>query len=56
MDFSNSKFLYDENGVTKTHIQTDLGSNRFKVFPIKPENETYQRYLKWVSNGGSPAT
>ena len=56
MDFSNSKFLYDEDGVTKTHIQTDLGSNKFRVFPISDGNLTYQQYLEWVSNGGSPAT
>jgi len=56
MDFSNSKFLYDEDGKTKTHIQTDLGSSRFKVFSINAENSIYQEYLEWVSNGGSPAT
>ena len=56
MNFSNSKFLFGEDGVTKTHIQTEISSNRFKVFPISSDNETYQRYLKWVSNGGSPAT
>ena len=56
MDFSNSKFLYGEDGTTKTHIQTDLGSSRFRVFAISDENITYQQYLEWVSNGGSPAT
>ena len=56
MDFSNSKFLYGEDGATKTHIQTDLGSNKFRVFPISDGNITYQQYLEWVSNGGSPAT
>ena len=54
MDFSNSKFLYNEDGKTKTHIQTDLGSSRFKVFPINVENATYQEYLEWVSKGNTP--
>ena len=55
MDFSNSKFLYDEDGVTKTHIQTDLGNNRFKAFPMSDKNETYQQYLEWVANGNAEA-
>ena len=55
MDFSNSKFLYDEDGVTKTHIQTDLGNNRFIVFPMSDKNETYQQYLEWVANGNAEA-
>ena len=55
MDFSNSKFLYDEDGKTKTHIQTDLGSSRFRVFPIDSKNVTYQEYLDWVAKGNSEA-
>ena len=53
MNFSNSKFLYDEDGKTKTHIKTDLGSNRFKVFPMSDKNETYQEYLAWVAEGNT---
>ena len=53
MDFSNSKFLYGEDGKTKTHIQTDLGNSRFRVFPINVENETYQEYLAWVAEGNT---
>tara|TARA_B100000212_G_C27015915_1_gene381118 strand:- start:227 stop:406 length:180 start_codon:yes stop_codon:yes gene_type:complete len=52
-DFTNSKFLYDEDGKTKTHIQTDLGSSRFRVFPINVENATYQEYLAWVAEGNT---
>jgi len=55
MDFSNSKFLYGEDGKTKTHIQTDLGSSRFRVFPIDDKNATYQEYLDWVAEGNSEA-
>tara|TARA_R100000773_G_scaffold9216_1_gene8724 strand:+ start:790 stop:963 length:174 start_codon:yes stop_codon:yes gene_type:complete len=55
MDFSNSKFLYDEDGKTKTHIQTDLGSSRFIVFSITNNNNTYQEYLDWVAEGNSEA-
>ena len=55
MDFSNSKFLYDEDGKTKTHIQTDLGSSRFIVFPTDDKNATYQEYLDWVAEGNAEA-
>ena len=54
-NFTNSKFLYDEDGKTKTHIQTDLGSSRFRVFPIDDKNATYQEYLDWVAEGNAEA-
>lgn len=54
-NFTNSKFLYGEDLKTKTHIQTDLGSNRFVVFAIDNNNRTYQEYLEWVAEGNTPA-
>ena len=47
-DFTNSKFLYTMDNKTKTHIQTDLGNNKFMIFPIDSENSTYQEYLEWA--------
>ena len=54
-NFTNSKFLYDEDGKTKTHIQTDLGGSRFRVFRIDDKNATYQEYLEWVAEGNAEA-
>ena len=54
-NFTNSKFLYDEDAKTKTHIQTDLGSSRFRVFPVDDKNATYLQYLAWVAEGNAKA-
>ena len=54
-DFTNSKFLYTMDNKTKTHIQTDLGNNKFMIFSINSENSTYQKYLDWVAEGNSEA-
>ena len=54
-DFTNSKFLYTMDNKTKTHIQTDLGNNKFMMFPIDSKNSTYQEYLDWVAEGNSEA-
>ena len=60
MNFISAKYLYDMEGVNKTHIQLNLGDNRFKHIPIDEANTDYQAILEWqkidgneiIDNGG----
>ena len=60
MNFISAKYLYDIDGVNKTHIKLELGNNRFKHIPIDEANIDYQAIQKWsaiegneiIDNGG----
>ena len=53
MDFISARYLYDMEGVNKTHIQLDLGNNKFKNIPMKESNIDYQYMLEWVAEGNT---
>jgi hypothetical protein len=52
MDFISAKYLYDIEGVTKTHIKLELENNKFKNVPINEANTDYQAILTWIADGG----
>ena len=52
-DFTNSKYLLDMDGKTKTHILVDLGNNRFKSVPIDTANTDYQAIQEWAKIDGN---
>jgi len=53
MDFISAKYLYDIEGVTKTHIKLELENNKFKNVPINEANIDYQAILTWIAEGGT---
>ena len=53
MDFISAKYLYDMEGVNKTHIQLELGNNKFKHIPINEANTDYQAIQEWVAIEGN---
>jgi hypothetical protein len=53
INFNSAKYLYDMEGVNKTHIQLDLGNNRYKHIVINPNNTDYQAILEWVAEGNT---
>jgi hypothetical protein len=53
MDFISAKYLYDIEGVTKTHIKLELENNKFKNVPINEANTDYQAILTWIADGGT---
>jgi hypothetical protein len=53
MNFISATYLYDMEGVNKTHIKLELGNNRWKHIPIDPANTDYQAILTWISEGGT---
>ena len=55
INFNSAKYLYDMEGVNKTHIQLDLGNNRYKHIVINPNNTDYQAILEWVAEGNTIA-
>jgi hypothetical protein len=52
MDFISAKYLYDIEGVTKTHIKLELENNKFKNVPINQANTDYQAIQEWIAEGG----
>ena len=40
-------------GVNKTHIQLNLGNNRYKHIKIDPNNESYLEILEWAKIDGN---
>ena len=46
-------YLYDIEGVNKTHIKVEIGSNRFMNIPINNDNIDYQYMLDWVAAGNT---
>ena len=55
INFNSAKYLYDMEGVNKTHIQLDLGNNRYKHIVINPNNADYQAIQEWVAEGNTIA-
>ena len=53
MEFISAKYLYDMEGVNKTHVQLNLGNNRYKHVRIDPNSEDYQAILEWVAEGNT---
>ncbi len=51
MKINSAKYLYDMEGVNKTHIQLNLGNNRYKHVLIDPNSEDYQAIQEWVKEG-----
>jgi len=51
--FNSAKYLYDLEGVNKTHIQLNLGNNRYRHIPIDPNNESYLEMLEWAKIDGN---
>ena len=53
MKFNSAKYLYDMEGVNKTHVQLNLGNNKYKHVRIDPNSEDYQAILEWVAEGNT---
>ena len=53
INFISAKYLYDMEGVNKTHIQLFLGNNRYKHVRIDPDNTEYQAIQEWVAEGNT---
>ena len=53
MNFISAKYLYDMEGVNKTHIQLELGNNKFKHITIDLANTDYQAIQEWIADGGT---
>ena len=51
INFNSAKYLYDMEGVNKTHVQLNLGNNRYKHVLIDPNNADYQAIQEWVAKG-----
>jgi hypothetical protein len=53
MNIVSAKYLYDMDGVKKTHILLDLGNNVKKSVPMNENNSDYQAIQEWVSEGNT---
>ena len=53
MNFISAKYLYDMEGVNKTHIQLELGNDKFKHIPIDEANTDYQAIQEWAAIDGN---
>ena len=53
MNFISATYMYDEDGVNQTHIQLELGHNRFKHIPIDEANTDYQAIQEWAAIEGN---
>jgi len=53
MNFISAKYLYDMEGVNKTHIQLELGNDKFKHIPINEANTDYQAIQEWIAIEGN---
>ena len=40
-------------GVNKTHIQLNLGNNRYQHIRINPDNKSYQEIIEWAKIDGN---
>ena len=48
MNIVSAKYLYDMDGVKKTHILLDLGNNVKKSVPMNEDNIDYQAIQEWA--------
>ena len=53
MNIISAKYLYDMEGVNKTHILVDLGNNVKKSVPMKEDNIDYQAIQEWAAIEGN---
>lgn len=53
MNIVSAKYLYDMEGVNKTHILVDLGNNIKKSVPMKEGNTDYQAIQEWAAIEGN---
>jgi hypothetical protein len=53
INFNSAKYLYDMEGVNKTHVQLNLGNNKYKHIRIDPANRHYQAILEWAKIDGN---
>ena len=53
MNFISATYLYDMEGVNKTHIKLELGNNKFKHIPINEANTDYQAIQEWIAEGNT---
>ena len=53
MNFISATYLYDMEGVKKTHIKLELGNNKFKNIPIDEANTDYQAIQEWIQEGNT---
>ena len=53
MNIISAKYLYDMEGVNKTHILVDLGNNVKKSIPMKEDNIDYQAIQEWAAIEGN---
>ena len=53
MNIISAKYLYDIEGVNKTHILVDLGNNIKKSVPMKEGNTDYQAIQEWAAIEGN---
>ena len=53
MNIVSAKYLYDMEGVNKTHILVDLGNNVKKSIPMKEGNIDYQTIQEWAAIEGN---
>lgn len=51
MSILSAKYLYGEDGVTKTYIQLNLGSNKYEHVPINASNYRYAEIMRQVEEG-----
>jgi hypothetical protein len=51
MSILSAKYLYDEDGVTKTHVQLKLGSDRYEHVPVSAGNSRYAEIMRQVEAG-----
>jgi len=53
MNIISARYLYDMEGLNRTHIQLDLGNNTFKNIRINEANTDYREILEWVAEGNT---
>ena len=53
INFNSARYLYDMEGVNKTHIQLNLGNNRYKHIFINPNDKEYQEIIEWAKIDGN---
>ena len=53
MNIVSAKYLYDMEGVNKTHILVDLGDNVKKSIPMKEGNIDYKAVQEWAAIEGN---
>ena len=51
MNFNSAKYLSDSTN--NTHVQLNLGNNKFKHVVIDPNSEDYKAILEWVADGNT---